>query len=219
MFILGMCKMGNAKYDLNDKSHDAQYLLVNCKRTMKVKRSRKIKAHYYILDVGYKGMQVRLFFSQYPNQTTWNFLLTDNMQLTFDEAIRIYQIRWGIEVFFKEAKQYLRLGKCQSNDFDAQIADISIIMIAYMMLSLKKRFQAFDTIGGVFREIQHELIEATLSEKLFGLFCELLSNILSRFNIDPDEFIKVMLEDESLNESIVKLLAGNIWDKNMANAA
>jgi hypothetical protein len=219
MFILGMCKMGKAKYDLGSKAYDAKQLLRRCKRSMKVKRSRKIGAHYYILDAGYKGMQVRLFFSQYPNQTTWNLLLTDNRLLTFDEAIRIYQIRWGIEVFFKEAKQYLRLGKCQSNDFDAQVADISIIMIAYMMLSLKKRFQAFDTIGGVFREIQHELIEVTLSEKLFGLFCELLSNILSRFNIDPDEFIKVMLGDESLNESIVALLAGNIWNKNIGKAA
>jgi hypothetical protein len=219
MFILGMCKMGKAKYDLGNKSYDAKQLLRRCKRTMKVKRSRKIGAHYYILDAGYKGMQVRLFFSQYPNQTTWNLLLTDNSVLTFDEAIRIYQIRWGIEVFFKEAKQYLRLGKCQSNDFDAQIADISIIMIAYMMLGLKKRFQAYDTIGGVFRDIQHELIEATLAEKLFGLFCELLSNILSRFNIDPDEFIKVMLEDVKLNESIIELLAGNIWNKNIGNAA
>jgi len=219
MFILGMCKMGKAKYVLGNKLYDAKYLLRYCKRTMKVKRLRKIGAHYYILDVGYKGMQVRLFFSQYPNQTTWNLLLTDNMQLPFDEAIRIYQIRWGIEVFFKEAKQYLRLGKCQSNDFDAQIADISIIMLAYMMMSLKKRFQAYDTIGGVFRDIQHELIEATLSEKLFGLFCELLSNILSRFNIDPDEFIKVMLEDEKLNVSIIELLAGNICKKNIANAA
>jgi len=219
MFILGMCKMGNAKYDLGNKSNDSKYWLRYCKRSMKVKRSRKIGAHYYILDVGYKGMQVRLFFSQYRNQTTWNLLLTDNRKLSFDEAIRIYQIRWGIEVFFKETKQYLRLGKCQSNDFDAQIADISIIMIAYMMMSLKKRFQVYDTIGGVFREIQHELIEATLSEKLFGIFCELLRNVLSRFTIDPNEFITVMLQDETLNESIIELLAGNIWKNNISNVA
>lgn len=219
MFILGMCKMGKAKYDLCSKSYDAPHLLKHCQQTMKVKRLRKIGVHYYSLEVGYKGMQVRLFFSQYPNQTNWNVLLTDNMKLTFSEALQIYQIRWGIEVFYKEAKQYLRLGKCQSNDFDAQIADISIIMITYMMLSLKKRFQAYDTIGGVFRDIQHELIEATLSEKLFGLFCQLLNNVLSRFNINPDEFIKVMLLDESLNESIIELLAGNIWKSNSANAA
>jgi len=219
MFILGMCKMGKAKYDLGNKSYAAQHLLRRCKRTIKVKRSRNIKAHYFVVDVGYKGMQVRLFFSQYPNQSTWNLLLTDNMNLTFDQAIKIYQIRWGIEVFFKEAKQYLRLGKCQSNDFDAQIADISIIMITYMMLSLKKRFQVYDTIGGVFRDVQNELIEYTLAEKLFGLFSELLSTILCRFKIIPEEFIRIMLEDETLNASIIELLASNINDKNIKKVA
>ena len=219
MFILGMCKMGKAKYDLGNKSSDAPHLLNQCKQTMKVKRLRKIGVHYYVLDVGYKGMQVRLFFSQYPNQTTWNVLLTDNMQLTFSEALQIYQIRWGIEVFYKEAKQYLRLGKCQSNDFDAQIADVSIIMITYLMLSLKKRFQAYDTIGGVFREVQHEMIELTLSEKLFGLFCELLTTILCRLGITPEQFIKVMLQDDTIDASIIEFLAGNIIDSKVRNAA
>ena len=67
---------------------------------MKVKRSRKLKSHYFIIDVGYKGMAVRLFFSQYANQSSWSLLLTDNLSLTYDEAIRTYQIRWGVEVFF-----------------------------------------------------------------------------------------------------------------------
>ena len=219
MFILGMCKFGNAKYDLNDKSYDADRLLAKCKKTMKVKRSRKLKSHYFIIDVGYKGMAVRLFFSQYANQSSWSLLLTDNLSLTYDEAIRIYQIRWGVEVFFKEAKQYLRLGKCQSNDFDAQIADISIIMITYMMLSLKKRFQAYDTIGGVFRDVRNEMIEDTLAEKLFGLFVELVSSILCRLEINPVEFIRIMMEGNILSESIIDILVKETEEKNLRKAA
>ena len=34
-----------------------------------------------------------------------------------------------ISNFFKEAKQLLGLGKCQSNDFDAQIADATITSV------------------------------------------------------------------------------------------
>ncbi len=219
MFILGMCKFGNPKYDLNGKLYDASNLLERCKKTMKVKRSRKLKAHYYTIDVGYKGMVVRLFFSQYANQSSWSLLLTDNMSLTYYEAIRIYQIRWGIEVFFKEAKQYLRLGKCQSNDFDAQIADISIIMITYMMLSLKKRFQDYDTIGGVFRDVQNEMIEDTLSEKLFGLFIELVSSILCRLEINQLEFIRIMLEENILSETIINLLRNKMEEINLRKAS
>jgi len=219
MFILGMCKFGNAKYDHNGKSYDANKLLAKCKRTMNVKRSRKLKSHYYTIDVGYKDMAVRLFFSQYANQSSWSLLLTDNMSLTYDEAIRIYQIRWGVEVFYKEAKQYLRLGKCQSNDFDAQIADISIIMITYMMLSLKKRFQAYDTIGGVFRDVRNEMIEDTLAEKLFGLFVELVSSILCRLEINPVEFIRIIMEENILSESIIDILVKETNEKNLLKAA
>ena len=219
MFILGMCKFGNAKYDLNGKSYDAGKLLEKCKATKNVKRSRKLKSHYYTIDVAYKGMEVRLFFSQYANQSSWNVLLTDNMSLTYNDAIRIYQIRWGIEVFFKEAKGYLRLGKCQSNDFDAQIADISIIMITYMMLSLKKRFQAYDTFGGVFRDVQHEMIEDTLAEKLFGLFVELVSSILCRLEINPVDFIRIMLEENILSESIIDILAKEMEEENIRKAS
>lgn len=219
MFILGMCRFGNAKYYLNGKSLDAAKLLEKSKGTMKVKRSRKLKSHYYTIDVGYKGMLVRLFFSQYANQSSWNILLTDNLSLTYDEAIRTYQIRWGIEVFFKEAKGYLRLGKCQSNDFDAQIADISIIMITYMMLSLKKRFQAYDTIGGVFRDVQHEMIEDTLAEKLFGLFVELVSSILCRLEINPVDFIRIMLEENILSQSIIGILSKEMEEKYIRKAS
>ena len=219
MFILGMCKFGNPKYELNGKLYDASKLLERCKKTMKVKRSRKLKAHYYTINVVYKGMYVRLFFSQYANQSSWSLLLTDNRSLTYYEAIKIYQIRWGIEVFFKEAKQYLRLGKCQSNDFDAQIADISIIMITYMMLSLKKRFQNYDTIGGVFRDVHNEIIEDVLSEKLFGLFIELVSSILCRLEINPTEFIRIMMEENILSESIINILMNEMQEKNLRKAS
>jgi hypothetical protein len=35
----------------------------------------------------------------------------------------------ALHKFFKECKQYLLLGKCQSLDFDAQIADTTLSMV------------------------------------------------------------------------------------------
>jgi hypothetical protein len=219
IYFLGMCKMGNAKYEYNGKLYSAKQLLNRCKRTMKAKRSRYISARYYVIEVGYKHMMVRLYFSQYGNQKTWNLLLTDNLHLSYDKAIKIYQIRWGIEVFFKEAKQYLRLGKCQSNDFDAQIADISIVMMTYIMLSLKRRFQAYETIGGAFREVQHELIEETLAERLWGLFIEILTSVFSILEIDPDVLIDLMLKDDRFENSFVNFLAESLQTETARKAA
>jgi len=111
MFLLGMCKMDKRLYEYKGKEYNARGLLGRLKRS-KAKRSRKIHARYYEVTVVYKGIQVKLFFSRFNNQADWSLLLTDNYRLSFDKTVEIYQIRWGIEVFFKEAKQYLNLGKC-----------------------------------------------------------------------------------------------------------
>lgn len=219
VYFLGMCKMGNAKYEYNGKFYSAKQLLNRCKRSMKAKRSRYISSRYYVVDVGFKQMQVRLYFSHYGNQKTWNLLLTDNLHLSYDNAIKIYQIRWGIEVFFKEAKQYLRLGKCQSNDFDGQIADISIIMMTYIMLNLKRRFQAYETIGDAFREVQYELIEETLAERLWGLFIEILTSVFETLEIDPDALIEIMLQDDRYEKSFITFLAESLSTDKALDAA
>ena len=80
----------------------------------------------------------------------WTLLLTTDLSLSFVKAMELYQIRWSIEVLFKECKQYLRLGKSQNTDFCGQMADATLTMITYTILTLYKRFQEYETLGGVF---------------------------------------------------------------------
>ncbi len=80
----------------------------------------------------------------------WRVFITTGTRLSFIKLMEIYQIRWTVEVFFKEAKQLLGLGRCQSNDFDAQIADTTITMIQYILLTLKFRFNHYETKGALF---------------------------------------------------------------------
>ena len=58
-------------------------------------------------------------------------MMTTNTELTFEQAYKIYSTRWSVEVFFKECKQNLGLGKCQAQDFDAQIAATTLCMMQY----------------------------------------------------------------------------------------
>jgi hypothetical protein len=196
MYLLGMCKMDKRLYDFMDKKYNARQLLNRLKRT-KAKRSRKINARYYDVIVNYKGKQIKLLFSRFNNQKDWSLLLTDNYKISFDKAVEIYQIRWSTEVFFKEAKQYLHLGKCQSADFDAQIADVSIVICAYLMLTLRRRFQAYEGLGKIFVDVQHELIEFTLWERIYGLFLELQVSILKKWNVDLELIMKNVIMDEA----------------------
>lgn len=79
----------------------------------------------------------------------------------------MYQIRWNIEVLFFETKQHLELGRCQSTDLDAQIADCTLAFIAYSVISLRKRFSDYETFGNLFRDIRDGLLELTFIERRF----------------------------------------------------
>ena len=126
----------------------------------------------------YKGIKIKLFFSRYSRRGSSHLLLTTDTSLKYNKAIEIYNIRWTIEVSFKESKQYLNLGKSPSNDFDAQIADATISMMQYIILSLYKRFHAYETMGEIFRRSQIEILEATLAQRLWGLFLKMHLEIL-----------------------------------------
>ena len=57
--------------------------------------------------------------------------------------MELYTARQTIEVFFKEMKQPLQLGQCQSRDFDAQIAHVTTCCILYIFLAYFRRVHAY----------------------------------------------------------------------------
>jgi hypothetical protein len=111
------------------------------------------------------------------------------------------------EVFFKEAKQLLGLGRCQSNDFDAQVADTTITMIQHILLTLKYRFEHYETKGALFNQVREGIIQSRLDKRLWGLFVELIRLIEVLFDgIDEMELWERILNDEKAYEMITKLL-------------
>ncbi len=90
------------------------------------KRCRKRNTRYFEAVVDYEGIgQAKLYFCRFPYQKKWRLFLSTDTSLSLLSMLEIYSVRWSIEVFFKETKQYLKLGTCQSRDFDAQIAHIT----------------------------------------------------------------------------------------------
>ncbi|MEJ7740223.1 MAG: hypothetical protein WKF97_22610 [Chitinophagaceae bacterium] len=74
------------------------------------------------MQVMCKDYPVKLFFSRFGKRGKWHLLLSTNTSLPYIKVLEFHQVRWTIKVFFKESKQYLNLGGCQSKNFDAQIA-------------------------------------------------------------------------------------------------
>ena len=97
--------MGKTRYNYNEKALTAKELVEKQKRNKKIKRSRKLNVWYSYVDVDFKGNQVRLFFCKTTHRGNWNVLLTTNNELDFEEAYRIYSIRWSVEVFFQGSQE------------------------------------------------------------------------------------------------------------------
>jgi len=203
--VLGMCRMDKRLFSYNGHEYNANALLQKCIRK-NIKRARKVKAQYIELVVEYKGHKVKLFFSRFHGTTKWHLILTTDLSLIYLRALEIYQIRWSIEVFFRECKQYLGLGKCQSNDFDAHIAETTICMATYLILNLQKRTNCYETIGGIYKESQRHLLEMTLWERFWGLLIELVSQIAVLFDIEIEDVLSKIYNDTKTEGKIIRLL-------------
>ena len=120
---------------------------------------------------------------------TWNILASRATDLTFTGAIKYYHMRWSIEVFFIECIQSLNITNCQSTDFYAHIVFITLSFKSYMVLSLRKKFDDYETIGEVFRDFKNVLLEIILVEKLWQIIEILYQEIFAEIGIDLDIFL------------------------------
>lgn len=103
--------------------------------------------------------------------------------------------RWSLEVVFKESKGLLGLGKCQSNNFAAQIASTSLVALQYNVLSVVKRFMAYETIGELFRLANQDSHEITISERIWGAILELVAAITRIFSITDEEVLEAVVNE------------------------
>ncbi len=102
----------------------------------------------------------------------------------------------------KESKQYLGMGKCQSQDFDAQIASTTICMIQYNLLSVAKRFTDYESLGEMFRNTKAETIKLTLVERLWQLIVDILADLAELIEIDTETLMEKLFSD---NQGFIKL--------------
>ena len=167
------------QYTYQGKKLDAKALLAALKQEGNAKRCRKLNTRYFAVVVQYEGVgDVKLYLCRFPYQKQWRVFLSTDTSLSFLAMMEIYATRWTIEVFFKEMKQHLRLGQCQSRNFDAQIAHVTTCCILYTFLAYFRRVNAYESLGALFEGIVAELVEKNLAQRLWELFEELLQVVI-----------------------------------------
>jgi len=191
--VIGIMK-GNRILHINAKKTNG--LNVPNQYRKNVKYSKKYKCSYISLKVDYKGVMMNAFWIRMKGQNNWTILISTDQKLSFSTTMGNYQIRWTIEVFFKECKQNLGFNSCQSTDFDSQIASISICFMNYTILSLKKRFSSYETLGTLFRNTKEILLELTLVEKIKKFMIEIYIVIFADLGVDWEIFISKIIKNE-----------------------
>ncbi|WP_088225632.1 transposase [Desulfosporosinus sp. FKB] len=205
-------------YTYNGQSLNARELHKVLKTKGDEKRCRKRNSRYFEVIVDYEGIgKVKLYYCRFPYQKKWRLFLSTDISLGFLSMMEIYSARWSIEVFFKETKQYLKLGTCQSRDFDAQIAHVTTCYIIYTLLAYFRRVNAYESLDGLFAAIKDDLIEKNLAERLWELFDELLQVVITGISksgiVDILEFknsaeylyLKELFENSFLNNQLKNL--------------
>ncbi|SDO16541.1 Transposase DDE domain-containing protein [Paenibacillus sp. yr247] len=67
-------------------------------------------------------------------------ILSTDLALSVEEVIRIYSIRWDIEVFFSCTKSLLRLQKeFQGLSYDFLVSHTTIVFTRYVLLAWQHR--------------------------------------------------------------------------------
>jgi len=136
-------------------------------------------------------------------------LVTTDMTISEEEAIRIYGKRWDIEVFFKVCKSYLKLSKeCNSLSYDAMTAHTAVVFTRYMMLSVENRKESdIRTLGETFYYFADELSDITWIQAFhmtMKIFMNTLSDKLSLTSEELDKLLDAFLAalPKELKESL-----------------
>jgi SRSO17 transposase len=138
----------------------------------------------------------------------WALFLTTDINLSMSKLLEIYALRWGIEVYFKEAKQHLGFLKEQTATFASHTASIHLCAIRYLMLVHNKLSSQDHRVSDVRSQIQDQLDSLSFAGHLWKIFRAVISGALTdlqeTLGCSVDTVMLVI--DKRVNEFFVRSL-------------
>ena len=96
-----------------------------------------------------------------------------------------------------------RKGEMLGRVVGSQIASISLNILQYNLLSYVKRFESYETIGGLLREITAQTLELSVTGKIWGLIQQIVATVADFFSADFGELLtNIINENKQLNAII-----------------
>lgn len=190
--VIGMVKNDNKRYIVGQRRLSLNELYYAA-TPVKGKNKHILRSIHTQLVPGIPVIVV--FVRHRTNKKEWIAILSTDRSLTVEEIIKIYRIRWDIEVFFKCTKSLLRLQKeFQGRSYDLLISHTTIVFSRYILLAWQHR-QSTDqrTLGGLFYVLCDEISELEWSVALNQLI-EIIDQIAKKVNKKITKLIQTQLQ-------------------------
>jgi len=189
--VIGMVKPTNQRYIVNNQQVSLKqlyYLATPVQGKKGILRS----IHTTLVN----GVQIKVVFIQNRNKRSeWLAILSTDCTISEQEIVRIYGMRWDIEVFFKTTKSLLRLQKeFRGVSYDLLISHTTIVFARYIVLSWQNRCNTDQrTLGGIFYELCDEVNDLDWAVALQQLI-ELLEDAIKQSNKKIKKIIQSQLQ-------------------------
>ena len=153
-------------------------------------------------DSNPEWLTVQLVFSRMKSapKSSWVVLLCTDVGMELQDILETYALRWNIEVYFKEIKQYFGFGKEQSWQYTVILASIHLAMIRYILFYyLSLLYSSWS-----FAEIRNQV---SLNMKVFSYgfiawqsISRIISDVLDQYAHLTDEYISAMIKIDIENQ-------------------
>lgn len=138
----------------------------------------------------------------------WAVFSTLDTTMSASQILELYAIRWSIEVYFKEAKQYLGLLKEQTETFASHIASIHLTAIRYLILIQAKLEHIDSRVCDARHHLNTQLETLDFAKRLWGLFQILISGALEGMRESLGSLVPTVMSviEESIQGFFVQAL-------------
>ena len=138
----------------------------------------------------------------------WSLFLTTAPNLSTCKILEVYALRWGIEVYFKEAKQHLGFLKEQTVRFSSHTASIHLCAIRYLILVQNKLDDEEFRIGEVREQIEDQLNTLGIAQNIWLIFRAIINNCLDKLKKALGDSVLIIMDfiDEEINEFFIRSL-------------
>jgi hypothetical protein len=114
--------MSKRHYAYRGKLYTAKTLAEMLWKKNRHSRHRKYGYSFVYANVMMDDQKIRLFLTRKSRRSEWRGYLTTNLKLSFEDAFKIYSMRWGIEVVNYDKLLVMTSGQVSKTDYQEDIS-------------------------------------------------------------------------------------------------